>query len=121
MPEMEERQTMEPPPVVIICSIAYLQVKNMPRPSIDMTSSPTLRRGFHNRRQRNDARIGDRDVEPPVMLDRHLDHLACVRRLRHVALTRATSPVTSASESRSADNPSVLMSARTRRAPSRAN
>jgi len=30
---------MDPPPVVNICSIAYLQVKNMPRPSIAMTSS----------------------------------------------------------------------------------
>ena len=28
---------MDPPPVVNICSIAYLQVKNMPRPSIAMT------------------------------------------------------------------------------------
>ena len=30
---------MDRPPVVNICSIAYLQVKKMPRPSIAMTSS----------------------------------------------------------------------------------
>ena len=38
-PEIEDKQTMEPPPVINICSIAYLQVKNMPRPSIAITSS----------------------------------------------------------------------------------
>ena len=39
IPEIDERQTIEPPPVPSIGSIAYLQVRNMPRPSIDMTSS----------------------------------------------------------------------------------
>jgi hypothetical protein len=39
MPEIDERQTIAPPPVFSIASIAYLQVKNMPRPSIDITRS----------------------------------------------------------------------------------
>ena len=30
---------MEPPPLLNICSMAYLQVKNMPRPSAAITSS----------------------------------------------------------------------------------
>jgi hypothetical protein len=38
-PEIEDRHTIEPPPVFSISSIAYLQVGNMPRPSTAMTSS----------------------------------------------------------------------------------
>ena len=38
-PEIEERQTIEPPPVLSISSIAYLQLRNIPRPSTAMTSS----------------------------------------------------------------------------------
>ena len=32
-------QTIDPPPVLSMASIAYLQVRNMPRPSIAMTWS----------------------------------------------------------------------------------
>jgi len=42
MPEIDDRQTMDPPDppsLINICSMAYLHVKNMPRPSMDMTSS----------------------------------------------------------------------------------
>jgi hypothetical protein len=39
IPEIEDKHTMEPPPLLNICSMAYLQVKNMPRPSAAITSS----------------------------------------------------------------------------------
>jgi hypothetical protein len=39
MPEIEERQTIDPPPVASIASIAYLQVRNIPRPSMAKTRS----------------------------------------------------------------------------------
>ena len=83
MPEIEDRQTMAPPPFISIGSIAYLHVKNMPRPSMDMTSSQSAG-GPPPRRQRNDACVRDGDVQPPVPLDRSFDHPAGILRLRHV-------------------------------------
>src|SRR5688500_5050822 len=84
MPEMEDTQTMEPPPVVIICSIAYLQVKNMPRPSIDMTSSQPSGVASTIDASGMMPAIGNRNVQASVVLDRDLDHLARIRRLRHI-------------------------------------
>ena len=75
---------MAPPPLINICSIAYLHVKNMPRPSMDMTSSQSSGVASSYRRQRDDARVGDRDVEPPILIDRYVDHPASVLWLGHV-------------------------------------
>ena len=75
---------MDPPPLINICSIAYLHVKNMPRPSMDMTSSQSAGVASHHRCQRNDARIGDGDVQPPVPLNRSFDDPVGILRLRHV-------------------------------------
>jgi hypothetical protein len=112
---------MEPPPLLIICWIAYLQVKNMPRPSIAMTSSQSS-----SVASTTDA-SGMMPALAITMSNRPYSSTATsiIRRTSSgfatSAVTTATSPVTSRSESRSADKPSVLISARTRRAPSRAN
>src|SRR5215216_5386132 len=112
---------MEPPPLLIICSIAYLQVKNMPRPSIAMTSSQSS-----SVASTTDA-SGMMPALAITMSSRPYSSTATsiIRRtssgFETSAVKTATSPVTSRSESRSADNPSALISASTRRAPSRAN
>jgi hypothetical protein len=112
---------MEPPPVVNICSIAYLHVKNMPRPSTAMTASQSL----------GVASTTDASGMMPALATAMSSRPYCstatsiIRRTSSgfdtSAVTTATSSVTFASESRSADKPSALISARTRRAPSRAN
>ena len=71
---------MDPPPVVNICSIAYLQVKKHAAAVDSHDLFPAISCGFDDRRKRNDAR----DVKPAVLLNGDVDHPAGILRLRHV-------------------------------------
>ena len=84
-PEIEERQTIEPPPVFSISSIAYLQLRNIPRPSTAMTSSQSSGSASRIVPERDDARVRHQHVESPVGLDRRRDHAPRLVGLRDVA------------------------------------
>lgn len=73
-PEMEGRQTIEPPPAVTMCSIMYLHVKNIPRPSTAITWSYVVPGRFSDLVERDDSGIGNEDVDPAVPLDAGVDH-----------------------------------------------
>ena len=75
---------MDPPPVVNICSITYLQVKKHAAAVDSHDLFPVISRGFDDRGNRNDARVGDRDVKPAILVNGDVDHPAGILRLRHV-------------------------------------
>ena len=65
--------------------MAYLHVRNMPRPSTAMTLVPVVGRRFGDGTQRDDAGIRDKDVETPVVLDGGRDHPLRVVGIRDIA------------------------------------
>ena len=85
IPEIDERQTIEPPPFCSICSMAYLQVRNMPAAVDGHDLVPVLGRGFGDRAQWDDPGVRHEDVEAAVVLDRRLDHAPGVVGFRDVA------------------------------------
>ena len=62
---------MDPPPVVNICSITYLQVKKHAAAVDSHDLFPVISCGFDDRRNRNDARVGDRDRQADRGRARH--------------------------------------------------
>ena len=73
----------DPPPLINICSMAYLHVKNMPRPSMDMTSSQSA--GVASTTDASGMMPAfDGDIQPAILLNCRGDHLAHVFLLRDV-------------------------------------
>ena len=66
--------------------IAYLQVKNIPR-GIDVHHPvPVIRSGVENGSERDDARIGNQNVDDPERLDSGCDHRLGICGLGDIAI-----------------------------------
>ena len=74
----------DPPSLINICSMAYLHVKNMPRPSMDMTSSQSAGVASTTDASGMIPALATAMSHPAILLNRRGDHLTHVFLLRDV-------------------------------------